>query len=80
MKRPDGRTTVAMCLALLFLTLPVIYVLSIGPAAGMYARGLLPGEAYFALYQPFIEFVYKPERESLQDILNWYCQLWLPNS
>ena len=78
MRRPDGRATIVLGLVALLIVLPALYVLSIGPAVGMYARGWLHGEAYFTVYWPIIEIVHKPERESLQDLLNSYCELFLP--
>lgn len=61
--------------AALFL-LPVLYVLSIGPAYWLLCRGQLSGET--------LHFVYRPVERAGEDhrpishFLVWYIELWVP--
>ena len=62
--------------------LPVLYVLSIGPAAWATSAGMLNYDVYWVVYSPIIEFSYQPGCEELREWLNWYGDWWLrlPNS
>jgi len=67
------RGPVVGCLAVAALVLPIVYVLSIGPAWWLYRRGYLSDSA---------AIVYAPLRllgnncKPIEDALRWYIDLW----
>jgi hypothetical protein len=62
-------------LALLLLFLPVLYVLSSGPALGLLWRGYLPAE-FLAIYAP-LQWVCD-NSQSFDVFLTWYKNLFRP--
>jgi hypothetical protein len=60
--------------------LPLLYVLSIGPAAGALNRVGEPRWAamiYMRIYGP-INWAYRNGPQSARDALEWYLQIWMP--
>ena len=56
-----------------------IYVLSIGPVVGLYARGKISPanlSAVVTIYRPFDYVI--DNIPFLGNLLNWYVKLWLP--
>lgn len=70
--RLGGGPAVAVCLILL----PVLYVLSEGPVAGLVMRGYLPQEASTVLYAPLNWVAARSNTLSL--LLEWYESFWFP--
>ena len=64
--------------ATVVLSLPVLYVLSIGPAVLIVTRDWCPGwafHAYLRIYSPVLS-VYKHGPQPIHDVLDWYGHLW----
>lgn len=76
-KRPDKKHGgyVAVLVAVLFL-LPVLYVVSIGPAVWLRDHSFIIQETIDSSYAPLIAAMdhWHPLRTAIQ----WYCRLWGP--
>jgi hypothetical protein len=75
-RRAKGGGWAVLALGLV-IVLPVLYVASIGPAWGLYCRGVIEAETYDAIYAPVL---YVTRRFELAgDVLEaWWCGLWEP--
>ena len=76
---PGGRNRPCGCgplAASLLLVLPVLYVLSDGPAWWLWSRGYLPEELLLTLYAPLNWLADRSDAISLA--LDWYESLWIP--
>jgi hypothetical protein len=74
LKRPG----VAFWAAVVVVAVPVLYLLSAGPAHWMFARGWPPQWAYDAaeiVYAP-IRWIFDYAPTPLRDALRWYLDLW----
>ena len=78
MRRDRGATGPLVFLAIvLMVLLPVLYLLSAGPATWLYSRGCISSEA--------VEFFYTPlawvceHCKPLQDFIVWYDSLFRPD-
>lgn len=74
-KSPSGGGAPIMALLVIVLLMPLLYVLSIGPAALYYHTHGEEPEWLAYLYYPLgmlVEWV-----EPLQPILEWYLELWI---
>ena len=66
----------------LAVSLPVLYVLSMGPYAGLQTRHLMPESAISAtkhLYLP-IELLMAYGPKPIDHAMRWYVGLWYPNA
>ena len=75
-ERDEKRSGVeyAIGLALLLMLLPVLYVLSTGPAAWLWAHGYISENALGVLYAP-LNFACDCS-ESVAVLFDWYTSLW----
>jgi len=72
-KAQGGRSALAISAAVVIL-IPLLYVLSFGPAAGLLRAKLLSHGVFSVIYYPLIE----PARysDSLNDALVWYAKVF----
>jgi|SRR6185436_9637310 len=74
-KGRGGSGAVILCvLAVLFL-LPVLYVLSCGPAVALMTRGYLSEEAFDVTYAP-LRVAVQASPKWIGQPLEWYADLW----
>jgi len=59
----------------IILCLPVLYVLSVGPASALAARGKLSSAALDSFYKPLHALVDRFPRT--KGLLSWYVELWV---
>src|SRR5262245_31384713 len=71
-----GGVVVALVLVVVLVVMPMLYVLSIGPAARLAWRGYYSISYYHAAYHPLYDFC--NQCPVLDDALAWYVKLWLP--
>ena len=62
-------------LVLVLIALPVLYVLSIGPAYRAEVRHGLPEETYNAIYSPILSL--SERYDAIDDFVKWYVELWV---
>ena len=76
MKRPEGRAAVVLVLVALLIALPMLYILSSGPAILLVDTGLVPMAVVRVVYAPigWLEHNSPACREFIQ----WYVGLWSP--
>jgi hypothetical protein len=75
--KPKGNGMAWGVVGAALLIFPLLYVLSIGPAAWLSSRGYLSDAATEAIYYPIILAI---ERfEWCGDSVNWYIEFWLPH-
>ena len=73
--RPTGAAAVVAVLVVLFL--PVLYVLSIGPAVYLHDRGMLSPSAIGTLEKIYSPLEWAASRSSaIEYPINWYVALW----
>jgi hypothetical protein len=77
-KRGGGGATAFSASLIIVLLLPVIYVLSFGPASRLNWYGWLSNETWHAVYSPL--FSAMDRYQWAYDALEWYMDLWVPNS
>ena len=65
---------VGCAVAFVFLLLPILYVLSIGPATMLYERRVISFEAGRTFYAPVI---WLHDHTPLGPAIEWYEQLWI---
>ena len=70
-----GGTAVSLAIALVA-ALPILYVLSIGPAHWLMFRGLLSVYVYEFVYWPFVS----TENEAVRNLVERYLEFWVPSS
>ncbi len=71
----SGAAVVVVVVVLLLL--PVLYVLSIGPANWLILSGYISDEAAQAVYSPLIAL--HNSNETIGGVLEWYVRLFEPN-
>jgi hypothetical protein len=69
-----GGTGVAILLVVVLFFLPVLYVLSCGPAIALVFHGYLSGEAFDFAYYPLS--LATESSDWIASILEWYVALW----
>ena len=74
MKRPDGRATIVVGLVLVFLVLPALYVLSIGPASYLFKAGWISEGTVTLVYWPLVRL--SQESVVLAEWFEWYENMW----
>lgn len=78
-KQPSKRLTYAILWTLVFLiAIPSLYVLSIGPAFGLAARGWISNAAKDAYASPVRATLQNHPRSAIVQILDTYIGLWMP--
>ena len=77
-KKQGGGRLAAFTAALVLLLLPVIYVLSFGPASTLNWYGWISDETWHAIYSPL--FSAMDRYQWAYSSLEWYMDLWVPNS
>ena len=73
MQRPNRSKSVAIILVVVFL-LPVIYMLSVGPATWLYHHGHLGGDRVHAIYGPLI--LIRDWSPTCDAAMEWYLGWW----
>ena len=69
----------AVALAVLVvILLPVVYVLSAGPAHRLCQQGLIDREIVQAIYRPLVEALDRDRTGPIRSAYYWYLELWLP--
>jgi hypothetical protein len=58
-----------------FAIVPVLYLLSVGPATTLYLIGGIPGHTYGVLYGPLA--VVCDKSPAVQSVVEWYVRLWV---
>jgi hypothetical protein len=66
-----------LVLTCMLLALPIIYVLSVGPAYRLTFYGRVPTDSLFMIYKPM--FYMANQFRSIDHALDWYIGIWLPN-
>ena len=66
-----------MLLICILLVLPIIYVLSVGPAYGLMFYGRVPTNPVLTIYQPLFHIT--DHFRCTDRALDWYIGLWMPN-
>jgi hypothetical protein len=77
MKHANGGAAVLVVVILVLTVAPLLYVASVGPAAGLVSRGLINGEensVAATVYSP-LQIAYA-RFEPIQPALDWYISLW----
>ena len=77
-KKHGGVATAAFTAALIVLLSPAIYVLSFGPVSTLNWYGWLSNETWHTVYSPL--FSAMDRYQWAYDALEWYMDLWVPNS
>ena len=78
-KKRGGGGAVALAVAFsIVLFFPVFYVLSFGPASTLNWHGWLSDDTWHAIYDPL--FSAMDRYPWAYDALEWYMDLWVPNS
>jgi hypothetical protein len=77
-KRKSKKRGVAILAVVLLVLLPVLYVLSIGPAQWLLMTDRIAGTTYSAVYKPLIWITYSSE--TAEAFFAWYCPKFRPAS
>jgi hypothetical protein len=75
-KRKPRRKAAAVVAVVLLLQLPVLFVLSIGPATWLCATQRLSIDTYYSVYSSLIRTSYRSQVTA--DLLQSYCNLFKP--
>lgn len=70
----DGRGALVAAIGLSLIVVPLLYVLSVGPAARAAVAGILPESIFEVLYAP-LEWL-RAVWPAFHDATDWYAQLW----
>lgn len=62
-----------VCIVGVFLLLPILYVLSTGPAVMLRDRGFITQDTLRTVYAPIF---WLSEYEIVRDGIEWYCEFW----
>lgn len=73
-KGKSGGGLAILLMAVVALLLPIVYVLSIGPAVWLLNRGLLPETPLVTIYAP-LEWLARSS-DWFQAAAEWYIQFW----
>ena len=73
----DARGHSALVLTCMLLALPIIYVLSVGPAYRLTFFGRVPTNSVLAIYKPVFHIA--DHFRSTERALDWYIALWVPD-
>src|SRR5215472_14033390 len=77
----DTKCRTLTCILWTIFLVPQLYFLSIGPAARLDAKGIIPPSIYETVYWPFVTFAHSSfcETLGLGRLLDWYVmQVWKP--
>jgi len=69
-----GGAGLALVVLLIFMLLPMLYVLSVGPADYLVRSGNINGETVRTIYWP-LAWLYD-SWEPIQPLFEWYLELW----
>jgi hypothetical protein len=74
MERKESKPIGAVMMSVVLLLLPMLYVLSIGPAVWLLDRGAISKKLLYTAYAPVDWLVH--QNETFGDAMEWYCGLW----
>jgi hypothetical protein len=75
--KPKGNGMAWGIVGAALLLVPLLYVLSIGPAAWLSSRGYLSDGATETIYYPVI--LASEQFGWCQEVVNWYVDFWVPH-
>ena len=75
-KKKGGAVVVTIAVVVILLVLPVLYVLSSGPAMWLAGHGYISGELDYSLYTP-LEWV-REKSARFRHAIDWYNSLFWP--
>jgi hypothetical protein len=76
-KRPQSRSNGTAAIAIGLLLLPILYMLSVGPAIWLCNRGAITRRQLFTAYAP-IAWI-EGRNETFDGALDFYVKLWVPD-